>query len=70
MASAQRHAPRLAGFVLQDLQRPIRLRDGCDEFVKNKMIDITLVLSWGFHSNSVIDKALSVKRVISSRPAS
>lgn len=28
--------PRLAAFVLQGLQRPIRLRDGCDEFVKKR----------------------------------
>ncbi|MEQ2177582.1 hypothetical protein GOODEAATRI_005015 [Goodea atripinnis] len=53
---------RLATFVLQEPQRTIRLRDGCDEFVKNKMIDTTLAASehgWGFHSSGVIDKTLS-----------
>lgn len=61
-STVQTHTLRLAVFVLQGLQRPIRLRDGCDEFVKNKMIDITLAVSkhgWGFHSSTVIDKALS-----------
>lgn len=54
--------PRLAAFVLQGLQRPIRLRDGCDEFVKNAMMDVTLATSehgWGFHSRAVTDEALS-----------
>lgn len=61
-SSVQTPSLRLAVFVLQQPQRPIRLRDGCDEFVKNKMIDITLAASkhgWGFHSSAVIDKALS-----------
>lgn len=61
-STVQTHTLRLAVFVLPELQRPIRLRDGCDEFVKNKMIDITLAVSkhgWGFHSSTVIDKALS-----------
>lgn len=61
-SSVQTHSLRLAAFVLQEPQRPIRLSDGCDEFVKNKMIDITLAVSkhgWGFHSSTVIDKALS-----------
>lgn len=61
-SSVQTHSPRLAVFILQETQRPIRLRDVCDEFVKNKMIDITLAVSkhgWGFHSSTVIDKALS-----------
>lgn len=66
MASGvQTQTLRLAVFVLQEPQRPIRLRDGCDEFVKNKMIDIILAVSkhhgWGFHSSAVIDKALSEK---------
>lgn len=67
-STVQTHTLRLAAFVLQELQSPIRLRDGCDEFVKNKMIDITLAASkhsWGFHSRTVIDKALS-KNVSSS----
>lgn len=63
MASAvQTLTLRLAVFVLQEPQRPIRLRDVCDEFVKNKMIDTTLAVSkhgWGFQSSSVIDKTLS-----------
>lgn len=62
-STVQTHTVRLAVFVLQEPQRPIRLRDGCDEFVKkNKMIDTTLAVSkhgWGFHSSAVIDKALS-----------
>lgn len=54
--------PSLAAFVLQGLQRPIRLRDGCDEFVTNVMMDVTLAASehgWGFHSRAVTDEALS-----------
>lgn len=54
--------PRLAGFVLQELQRPIRLRDGYDEFVKNGMMDVPLAASdhgWGFHSRAVTDEAPS-----------
>lgn len=54
--------PRLAAFVLQGLQRPIRLRDGCDEFVKNAVMDVTPATSehgWGFHSRAVTDEALS-----------
>lgn len=54
--------PRLAVFVLQRLQRPIRLRDGCEEFVKNGMMDVALAASdhgWGFHSRAVTDEALS-----------
>lgn len=50
-SAVQTRTLRLAVFVLQGgLQRPIRLRDGCDEFVKNKLIDITLAASkhgWG-----------------------
>lgn len=59
----KRALPRLAVSVLRGgLQRPIRLRDGCDEFVKNGMMDVVLAASnhgWGFHSRAVTDEALS-----------
>lgn len=58
----RRVLPRLAVFVLQGLQRPIRLSDGCEEFVKNGMMDVALAASghgWGFRSRAVTDEALS-----------
>lgn len=51
----KRALPRLAAFVLQGLQRPIRLRDGCDEFVRNAMMDATLATGehgWGISLKS------------------